>query len=200
MVVLAVSQIYWARGVEQAVADGAVDKYLEQCTSDLMDLTDLVRGQLTDQQRMTLGALITVDVHARDVVQELVDAGGRGLTVGGGWLRWACLPKYFSGCCAMLGRGGGVQKLPKGHAAVSCVVVPGKMVERGWLGAAEAACQCVDPLSDNHAYMPLPIVCQPDTTATTSGNDVSLLGLAALPDMLLYPDGHAHRPAAGHGL
>lgn len=40
-----------------------------------MDLTDLVRGKLTDQERLTLGALITVDVHARDVVQELVDAG-----------------------------------------------------------------------------------------------------------------------------
>jgi dynein heavy chain len=75
MVVLAVSQIYWARGVEQAVGDGAVPAYLKRCSSDLMDLTDLVRGKLTELQRMTLGALITVDVHARDVVQELVDAG-----------------------------------------------------------------------------------------------------------------------------
>ena len=40
-----------------------------------MDLTDLVRGQLTAQDRATLGALITVDVHARDVVVDLVAAG-----------------------------------------------------------------------------------------------------------------------------
>ena len=40
-----------------------------------MDLTDLVRGNLSYQDRTTLGALITVDVHARDVVQELADAG-----------------------------------------------------------------------------------------------------------------------------
>lgn len=40
-----------------------------------MELTDLVQGELSDAERLTLGALITVDVHARDVVQELVDAG-----------------------------------------------------------------------------------------------------------------------------
>ncbi len=40
-----------------------------------MELTDLVQGQLTDSERLTLGALITLDVHARDAIQELVDAG-----------------------------------------------------------------------------------------------------------------------------
>lgn len=36
-----------------------------------------VRGQLSEGQRQMLGALITIDVHARDVVQELVEAGER---------------------------------------------------------------------------------------------------------------------------
>lgn len=40
-----------------------------------MDLTDLVRGKLTAQDQMTLGALITIDVHARDVVTNLAEAG-----------------------------------------------------------------------------------------------------------------------------
>ena len=61
--------------VRTACTGGSVASYLTKCTKDLMDLTDLVRGNLSYQDRTTLGALITVDVHARDVVQELSDAG-----------------------------------------------------------------------------------------------------------------------------
>jgi dynein heavy chain, axonemal len=75
MVVLAVSGIYWSKGVEDGVAGGRMTAVLDKNTSDLMALTDLVRGQLTPMHRMTLGALITVDVHARDVVADLVACG-----------------------------------------------------------------------------------------------------------------------------
>lgn len=44
-----------------------------------------VRGELGDGVRQMLGALITLDVHARDVVQELVDAGGCRLVARGHW-------------------------------------------------------------------------------------------------------------------
>jgi dynein heavy chain, axonemal len=76
MVVLAGSAVFWSAEVEKAISGGTVGEYLKQCTRELMDLTDLVRGQLSSQDRLTLGALITIDVHARDVVQELADAGG----------------------------------------------------------------------------------------------------------------------------
>ncbi|GAX80571.1 hypothetical protein CEUSTIGMA_g8008.t1 [Chlamydomonas eustigma] len=75
MVVLAVSAIFWSKECEDSIKASKVPDYLEKCTKDLMDLTDLVRGNLSNQDRTTLGALITVDVHARDVVQELADAG-----------------------------------------------------------------------------------------------------------------------------
>jgi dynein heavy chain len=51
--------------------------FLERCTAELMDLTDLVQGHLSEAEHLTLGALITMDVHARDVLQELVDAGAQ---------------------------------------------------------------------------------------------------------------------------
>jgi dynein heavy chain len=49
--------------------------FLDRSNNDLMGLTDLVQGELTEAERMTLGALITVDGHACDVVRELLEAG-----------------------------------------------------------------------------------------------------------------------------
>jgi dynein heavy chain len=37
-----------------------------------MQVVDAVRGELTSLQRATLGALVVMDVHARDVVTQLV--------------------------------------------------------------------------------------------------------------------------------
>ena len=48
-----------------------MEKYLEKNRSDLKDMTAVVREDLTRLHRKIIAALITIDVHARDIVEEL---------------------------------------------------------------------------------------------------------------------------------
>eukprot|EP00818_Percolomonas_sp_WS_P004750 CAMPEP_0117444502 /NCGR_PEP_ID=MMETSP0759-20121206/5277_1 /TAXON_ID=63605 /ORGANISM="Percolomonas cosmopolitus, Strain WS" /LENGTH=4349 /DNA_ID=CAMNT_0005236577 /DNA_START=155 /DNA_END=13203 /DNA_ORIENTATION=- len=74
-VVLTVSQFYWTREVEEAMSQQGVrgvQKYMSKLKRQMRELIERVRGQLTPAQRVILGALTTIDVHAKDVVAELV--------------------------------------------------------------------------------------------------------------------------------
>ena len=67
-IVLAVDQIDWTKGVEEVFADmreGALEKYRDELQKGIMDVVDLVRGQLTNQLRTTLKALVVIDVHGK---------------------------------------------------------------------------------------------------------------------------------------
>ena len=68
MTVLGVTATYWTSLTEKAIAEGTLQAWYDQNVSQLDALTDMVRGRLPGQHRKTLGALITIDVHARDVV------------------------------------------------------------------------------------------------------------------------------------
>ncbi|XP_041110137.1 dynein heavy chain 3, axonemal-like isoform X2 [Polyodon spathula] len=75
-VVLATSIIYWTLELSQAITqEGGLQSYLEKSNRQVEDIVRLVRGKLTKMERITLGALITVDVHARDVVAQLKELG-----------------------------------------------------------------------------------------------------------------------------
>ena len=68
------SQIHWTQQVEKALRKGGyrgVIRYLNKLKIQLSDMVELVRGTLTKRQRKTMSALIVLDVHARDVIEQL---------------------------------------------------------------------------------------------------------------------------------
>ncbi|MEW5299252.1 MAG: hypothetical protein WDW36_002285 [Sanguina aurantia] len=76
--VLNCSQVYWTREVTQAISSGGaqgLSGYADKCTSELNQIVSLVRGQLTSIERATCGALVVIDVHARDVVTSMAAEG-----------------------------------------------------------------------------------------------------------------------------
>jgi dynein heavy chain len=76
--VLNVSQLYWTREVESALekeGNQGLVTYLVQLNAQLQEIVALVRGKLSKMERTTLGALTVIDVHARDVIQEMGEAG-----------------------------------------------------------------------------------------------------------------------------
>ncbi|KAM9856226.1 dynein axonemal heavy chain 12 [Aulostomus maculatus] len=76
-VVLCTSQMFWTFEVHKAIRTGAhgLNIYHQQLNNQLNNIVVLVRGKLSKQTRITLGALVTIDVHARDVVMELIEKG-----------------------------------------------------------------------------------------------------------------------------
>uniref|UniRef100_A0A2K5C5A9 Dynein axonemal heavy chain 12 n=1 Tax=Aotus nancymaae TaxID=37293 RepID=A0A2K5C5A9_AOTNA len=76
-VVLCVSQMFWTSETQEAISDGTegLKKYYKDLQNQLNDTVELVRGKLSKQTRTTLGALVTIDVHARDVVMDMIEMG-----------------------------------------------------------------------------------------------------------------------------
>ncbi|CAD8115295.1 unnamed protein product [Paramecium sonneborni] len=79
-IVLAVNMIRWTRGSEASINDkenqqGGLSGFLSQLINELRDIVDLVRQDLSPLERLTLGALVVLDVHARDVIRQLVKIG-----------------------------------------------------------------------------------------------------------------------------
>lgn len=63
--------------VETAIKKGknAMKAYLAKLNKDMSNVIDLVRGDLSKMARTTLGALVVIDVHARDIVAQLCTEG-----------------------------------------------------------------------------------------------------------------------------
>ncbi|XP_056631499.1 dynein axonemal heavy chain 1-like [Diorhabda sublineata] len=73
-VVIACSQTFWTAGVEKGILENELNKFFtETMLVNLDDLRSLVKGKLTFVQREILSALIVIEVHSRDVTQNLID-------------------------------------------------------------------------------------------------------------------------------
>jgi len=61
--------------VEEAIKDAAhegLENYEKKLNDQIEDIVQLVRSDLSAQERITLKAMVVIDVHAREVVKELI--------------------------------------------------------------------------------------------------------------------------------
>ncbi|GMH33280.1 hypothetical protein BSKO_01114 [Bryopsis sp. KO-2023] len=76
--VLNISQVFWTKEVMEAIStkgSKGLAEYGDKCTDELNKIVNLVRGQLTSLERATCGALVVIDVHARDVTVQMAKDG-----------------------------------------------------------------------------------------------------------------------------
>jgi dynein heavy chain len=72
-IVLCASQIHWTNEVCESFETDSTAAYLSKCSAQIDKTVALVRGKLEPGSRITLNALIVIDVHARDVLKLLVE-------------------------------------------------------------------------------------------------------------------------------
>lgn len=72
-IVLCASQIHWTSEVCESFEDNSTAAYLAKCSAQIDKTVARVRGKLSAGERITLNALIVIDVHARDVLKLLVE-------------------------------------------------------------------------------------------------------------------------------
>jgi len=96
MTTIVISQMFWTSEVESSVESGAngVRNYSQKCTDQLDELIDLVREKLTKLQRSSIGVMVVLDVHARDMTVNLADEDIRS-KLDFSWLAQVCQRVYF---------------------------------------------------------------------------------------------------------
>ena len=78
MIVLATDCLHWTKDVEDAMNSRGIDGVVsveKQMIQELKDIVELVRGELSKQARLIIGALVVLDVHNKDVTSLLVQRG-----------------------------------------------------------------------------------------------------------------------------
>ncbi|XP_015175416.1 PREDICTED: dynein heavy chain 3, axonemal [Polistes dominula] len=71
-IIICCSQIHWTNEVCESFENQYTADYLKKCGNQIKNTVALVRGKLDPGARITLNVLIVIDVHARDIVNLLV--------------------------------------------------------------------------------------------------------------------------------
>jgi len=72
-IVLAVDQVDWTTNVEKAIVkENGLTTYYQTLLDQVEDVVQLVRGDLSTGFRITLKAMVVIDIHAKEVVDTLI--------------------------------------------------------------------------------------------------------------------------------
>ena len=127
----------WARGSEKALKEGSMETWYQTQLDDLQGLITKIRSDLTSLQRKCVVALVTTDVHARDIVEDLKNKGVSRVDD----FNWMQQLRYYwesvgaDSASELQGRVDGVGATPCHRGAVDVAVraSTGLVSERRWL-------------------------------------------------------------------
>ena len=71
--ILAADQIFWTLDTAKALEKNSMQKHLEFSLEQIQEMIQTVRGDISKLHRVVIGALIVLDVHARDVVKGFIE-------------------------------------------------------------------------------------------------------------------------------
>lgn len=74
-IVLNGSQVHWTAEVEGHMSSNTVPVYAKQLEDQIDGLVNLFRKGLTKMQRITVGALVVIDVHAKEIIKGFAETG-----------------------------------------------------------------------------------------------------------------------------
>eukprot|EP00670_Eutreptiella_braarudii_P009176 CAMPEP_0174308690 /NCGR_PEP_ID=MMETSP0810-20121108/1920_1 /TAXON_ID=73025 ORGANISM="Eutreptiella gymnastica-like, Strain CCMP1594" /NCGR_SAMPLE_ID=MMETSP0810 /ASSEMBLY_ACC=CAM_ASM_000659 /LENGTH=1420 /DNA_ID=CAMNT_0015416091 /DNA_START=64 /DNA_END=4323 /DNA_ORIENTATION=- len=75
-IIVVASQTFWTQSCEKALVEqGSLKPYVPEVNKLLFEVIDVVRGQVPKRVRVNLSSLITIEVHARDLVEQLAESG-----------------------------------------------------------------------------------------------------------------------------
>ena len=141
-VVLCVTQIFWTREITSALSSrhenksASLAKLSEKCTEQVTDIVLLVRGNLSKLARKTISPLIVLDVHGRDVIDQMILDGVHTVSDFG----WASQLRYYY-------RNGGESARTARPASVNCRMINAqRMYANEYLGNSMRL--VITPLTD----------------------------------------------------